>query len=336
MSLLRVAIVGAGLMGRWHAHAARRAGARVAAIVDADAGRASRLAAGYTGSLATGSLTAVLDRVDVVHICTPTPTHVPLAQQAIDAVRHVLVEKPFADSPGDTDRLLAHAQARSVLACPVHQFLFQRGVQQALDPRIGIGPLRHIDLMVCSAGADRGDDAARDRIAAEVLPHLVSLLVRLFPGCVARMPWTVVHPAPGEMRAITYAGAVTIGLMVSMGGRPTRNRMQLIGERGSVHADLFHGFAVVHRGRVSRVRKIAQPFVGGATEVLAAAGNIARRAWNREPAYPGLRRLCELFYAAVDGRKPPPIAAEETMEVARTCERLTQLARAAAHSTESR
>jgi predicted dehydrogenase len=43
MNPIRAAIVGAGLMGRWHAHAAQRAGGHLVGIVDIDESAAVRL-----------------------------------------------------------------------------------------------------------------------------------------------------------------------------------------------------------------------------------------------------------------------------------------------------
>ena len=53
-------VVGAGLMGRWHAHAIRRAGGVVAGVVDLDTGRANALAARFPGSRPFPRLEAAL------------------------------------------------------------------------------------------------------------------------------------------------------------------------------------------------------------------------------------------------------------------------------------
>ena len=322
---LRVAIVGAGLMGQWHADAAVKAGARVAAIVDVDAGRAAAVASKHGECRVVADLGQATGLADVIHICSPTDTHAGIARQALEAGRHVLVEKPLASTTGDTASLLALAEARRVLLCPVHQFLFQDGVRHALSQVAEIGPLAHVRFTMCSAGAQGRGPAEQDRIALEILPHPMSLLRRLVAASLAGAEWSVFHPASGEIRALGRVGQLTTSVLVSMAGRPTVNRMELIGARGTIEVDLFHGFAMLRDGQVSRARKIAGPFVHAAGETGAAAGNLVRRAWRRESAYPGLRQLFADFYQAIVTGGLPPILPSETIDVAKTCERLAQL-----------
>jgi predicted dehydrogenase len=322
VQLLRVAIVGAGLMGRWHAHAARHAGAQVAAIVDRDAARAKALAARYPGCRSGTRLDESLDAVDAVHVCTPTAAHGPLAREALNGGRHVLVEKPLATTAVETADLLGAAASNGVLLCPVHQFLFQDGVERALVRLLAIAPLRHVAITICSAGADAADSATRDAIAADILPHPLSLLGRVLPGTVCDLDWSVRHPAAGEVRALAQGDDVTASLVVSMSGRPTTNRMELVGGGGTIRVDLFHGFAVTLGGTVSRARKVAQPFTEAVVVTAAAAANLVTRAWRREPAYPGLRSLIERFYRAAATGDVCPITPREILDTARACDRL--------------
>jgi len=319
---VRVAIVGAGLMGRWHARAARHAGANVALVIDADAARASRLAGEHGARQSTNVDPASLfsgnvSDVDAVHICTPLETHGALARAAIERGVHVLSEKPFMATAAETAEILSHAESRGVIVCPVHQFLFQSGVRRVLGARQMIGPILHVDAIACSAGATGGRDDERDRVAADVLPHPLSLAAAVLDFRVAELAWTVQRPSPGELRATTVAGSATIALLVSMSGRPTTNMLRVIGAHGTAHADLFHGFAVVEHGRVSRAHKIAHPFALAGGVLGAASTNLARRVLSREPAYPGLRTLVAAFYAAVRGDAPPPISPAETLDVAK-------------------
>jgi predicted dehydrogenase len=327
----RAAIVGAGLMGSWHAEAAARAGARVAVVVDRDVARARALAARFRGCEPVTDVAAAIAAADVVHICTPIDTHAALAASALEARRHVFLEKPVAPTADETARLLALADARGVLLCPAHQFIFQHGVQMALRRLPEIGSLRHIDFTICSAGAAHGT-ASPDVVAGEVLPHPLSLLSRLVRAELATLDWSVHQPLPGELRALATIGSASVSVTVSMGGRPTVNRGTITGTAGTIELDLFHGYAVIARGDVSRARKMAAPFVRAASLGAAAAINITGRALKRQPAYPGLWELVDAFYAAARTGGPSPISAAETLDVARGCERLLQLRAAAVSS----
>jgi predicted dehydrogenase len=316
-------------MGRWHADAARRAGGQVVAVVDQDAGRAASLAARHPGARAETVREAALEsaRASVVHLCTPLGTHQALAETALDRGAHILIEKPFAEDAPSTAALLERARSRGVHAIPTHQFLFQRGVLEALDGVRDIGPLVHVELTAFSAGAGDRQGAERDRIAAEILPHPLSLLARLPLTGPASLAWHAEHPAPGELLATASAGGVAVSLLISLRARPTRNHLRLAGENGTIHVDLFHGFAVREAGGVSRARKIAQPFAAAGGTLLNAALNLTGRAARREVAYPGLRELVARFYGALEAGAPPPISPEETLEVAAARDVLIRLLR---------
>jgi predicted dehydrogenase len=328
---LSVVVVGAGLMGRWHADAAVRAGGRVTAVVDRDLARAEALAARYSHSMARNQLGAALAgcETSVVHLCTPSPTHESLAREAIEAGHHVLVEKPLAPTLAATRRLLDLAAARRVLLCPVHQFAFQRGTLRMFRMLPRLGAVRHVDLIICSAGAEGQPDAVRDEVAFDTLPHPFSLLVRLLGSQFAEISWTVAHAGAGELRLSGAAPGVTAGLVVSMSGRPTQNVVRVIADRGSVSSDLFHGFATFEKGTVSRARKVLRPLSTSSVDFVAAITNLGRRLLEREYAYPGLRELVRRLYVAVAENGANPISPADTLAVSAACDHVVASCRVA-------
>jgi predicted dehydrogenase len=331
VSATRAAIVGAGLMGRWHADAVRRVGGRVVAVVDLDPQRAAALSRGIGPMVrAVGDLRELLSQegVDVVHICTPVSSHESLASLAIEAGAHVLMEKPLTPDSGMTEQLYSLAQRHAVLLCPVHQFLFQDGVLEAQETLPTLGVVRHIELVACSAGAAGQGADTREAIALDILPHGIALAGRLLNQELARCEWIVNAGPPGEIRAMADVGEASVMLAVSMASRPTENSLTVRCDGGTIRADLFHGFARIERGAASRLDKLARPFASSAGLFTEAAVNLAKRAVLREPAYPGLRELVRRFYLATEDLGESPISVREAIDVGRVRDRIAE-ARAA-------
>lgn len=321
---VRTLVVGAGLMGRWHAFEAVRAGGRLVGVVDPESHRARRLADRHGGreTRTFTSLREALGEVeaDAVHVCSPGGTHVELVERALEAGANVLVEKPVAPTPEATASLVDRARDAGRILCPVFQFLFQRGVRQFLTAGRPVGTVRHVDFTALSAGAVGGDPGA---VAREILPHPLSLLGRMVGEGLDGLSWRAVEPVPGEVRILAYDGGITASILISMSGRPTRNYMRVSGDRGTARFNLYHGYSVVSpAGRPSRVRKASAPFLLAGSELLAAGWNLFLRAVRLQPAYPGLRELVEAFQGAVVGDGCAPISPDELLRVARIRRRI--------------
>lgn len=110
-----VGIVGAGGMARVHAEAWRRLGVKVAAFSRSGAGAVLR-----DGETEAQSLSELVSSVDLLDVCSPTPTHLDAAIAGIDAGIPVVCEKPLALTVADADQLVAVATSAGVPLFPAH------------------------------------------------------------------------------------------------------------------------------------------------------------------------------------------------------------------------
>src|SRR6266516_3938444 len=78
----------------------------------------------------TGDFDAMLadDALDAAVIATPVPTHYELAKRALEAGKHVLVEKPPAMRAAEMDELVSLAAERDLVLMPGHLLLYHPGV----------------------------------------------------------------------------------------------------------------------------------------------------------------------------------------------------------------
>ncbi len=105
-------------MGRYHAEKlARRADVRLAGIVDADAARASALAA-KLGCPAFSRHEDIYGKAEAAVVAVPTDKHHAVALDCLRQGLHLLVEKPIATTLAEADALIAEAEKRKlVLQC---------------------------------------------------------------------------------------------------------------------------------------------------------------------------------------------------------------------------
>ncbi len=110
MQNIRVALVGAGFMGRMHGQVyGALEGVDLVHVVDKDAVRAASVA-GPHGASTSAALDGLPD-VDVVDVCLPTDLHAEFAVRALGMGKHVVCEKPMAISLAEADRMKAAAEA---------------------------------------------------------------------------------------------------------------------------------------------------------------------------------------------------------------------------------
>lgn len=113
MGRIKTAVVGLR-MGLGHAQAYHRSErSELAYVVDLDEELAAKVA-GDLGCQYATDWTTILDKVDAVSLCTPHHLHAPQALQAIAAGKHVLVEKPLANSEEECLQVIRAAEEKDV------------------------------------------------------------------------------------------------------------------------------------------------------------------------------------------------------------------------------
>jgi 2-desacetyl-2-hydroxyethyl bacteriochlorophyllide A dehydrogenase len=128
---LRFALIGCGGMGARHADAIRRApNATLVAALDTNVVLARELAG---DGFYTSRLSELLARsdVDAVFIATPNHTHHVIGIEAAHAGKHVIVEKPMAQSLAAADQLLDACRKAGVALSVGYSFRYAAEVQAA-------------------------------------------------------------------------------------------------------------------------------------------------------------------------------------------------------------
>jgi len=143
---LKAAIAGTGFIGRIHARSARLAGAQLAGVAASSPESARAAAAALGADRAFDSAEEMVrDRgIDVVHICTPNHLHLPLAEAALAAGKHVICEKPLALDAAGAQRLVDAASDSGLHAGVPFVYRFYPTVREARERVAGgqTGPLR--------------------------------------------------------------------------------------------------------------------------------------------------------------------------------------------------
>ncbi|NBU97742.1 MAG: gfo/Idh/MocA family oxidoreductase [Spirochaetia bacterium] len=112
---INLGIIGVGHMGQYHVNVARQLSeARLIGIYDADPERGKVIAEKYETRFFPG-INDLLEEVDAVVIAAPTFLHHQISKEALQAGKHVLVEKPIAESVEQAKELVSLSQKNNLV-----------------------------------------------------------------------------------------------------------------------------------------------------------------------------------------------------------------------------
>jgi predicted dehydrogenase len=262
--VIRMAVIGAGFMGSTHARAyAAIDGAEVAAVYAPRPDRAAPLAE-ELGTTWTDNLAALLaDRsIDAVDICLPTGEHRGVAEAALDAGKHVFLEKPIALSLEDADALVARAETTDRVFAIAHVLRFwpeyveiARRVHagEIGTPRSGFASRRQ-PFPAWSALFARAD--LTGGAVVDMMIHDYDALNWIFGRPVAVIAKGVPNPRSGggvdQVQALVEyesgATALVDGGMTLPESYPFSSRLEVLGESGALEYHFRAGGRGVETG----------------------------------------------------------------------------------------
>jgi len=180
--VIRVAVVGYGYWGpNLVRNFAANDGAIVEIICDVSAKRLEAARKAWpSAALTTDYRDVIASGADLVALSVPAALHYPMAKEAIDAGKHVLVEKPMCRSVAECDDLIERAARRGVRIFVDHTFVFTPQVRRMAAEAAGgnLGTLLYYDSVRINLGLFSQDAS----VTWDLAPHDLSILDFILGG----------------------------------------------------------------------------------------------------------------------------------------------------------
>jgi predicted dehydrogenase len=183
MTQIGIAVVGAGYWGpNLIRNAQATPGFRVEYLCDLDEARARRVLGSYSTVRVSSTLDEVLadPAVQAVAVATPAGTHLDVVLAALEAGKHVLVEKPLASTHADGVKLVAAADERGLVLMLDHTYCYTPAVRRLRELVRGgeIGTLQYVDSVRINLGLVQPDVD----VLWDLAPHDLSILDSILPA----------------------------------------------------------------------------------------------------------------------------------------------------------
>lgn len=324
MSLLRVGLVG---FGYWGPNLARNFHAipacELTAISDTSPERLDKAGVQYRGARLYDNVEALLaSDVDAIALATPARSHYALALAALEAGKHILVEKPLAMTTQEAQVLVDLAAARGLVLVVGHVFLYNPAVHyiKALLDAGTLGDVYYLYSTRVNLGRVQSDINALWSIA----PHDISIYLHLL----GQMPLTVsargarcLHGAVEDVvfLILSFPNGVLAHTQVSWLDPSKVRHLTLVGsQKMVVYDDLAdEGKVKIYDKGVSR---FTDPQYGEYQYRLHAGDIVIPKLPLAEP----LRAECEDFVQAIQTGRRPVADALNGLQVVRVLEAAQQ------------
>ncbi|MBB4140045.1 Gfo/Idh/MocA family protein [Microbacterium invictum] len=183
---MKAVVVGAGYWGPNLARNFRSSGDwELAGICDLDLERARKVSDSVGGVPITPSLDEVLadPNVDAIAIATPARTHHPIVMAALDAGKHVMVEKPLADDQARGRQMVDRANEQGLVLMADHTYCYTPAVLKIreLIAEGALGDILFVDSVRINLGLIQPDVD----VFWDLAPHDLSIMDFVLPGGLA-------------------------------------------------------------------------------------------------------------------------------------------------------
>lgn len=248
-AVLRIGIAGAGYFGRFHAlKAAQSPREKLVGIFDPVIKNAQKVGK-EAGNAPSMSLDALLSACDALIIAAPAEEHYDLACKAIQAGRHVLIEKPMASNLKQADHLIELAKENKVVL-QVGHLLRYSAEQKVISERIQ-RPL-YIETMRIAPFKPRGIDVS---VILDLMIHDLDLVLAIVHSPIQQVD-ALGAAVASEFEDIanarvTFENGCVATIAASRISLKTERKMRIFSEEGYLSADFMEKQLVMigrHKG----------------------------------------------------------------------------------------
>jgi predicted dehydrogenase len=143
--------------------------------------------------------------IDAIAISTPVSTHFPLAMEALQAGKHVLVEKPMTTTSEDAVRLIDEADRRNLVLMVDHTFVYTGAVRKVRDliQKGSLGDIYYYDSTRINLGLFQQDVD----VIWDLAVHDLSIMEYILPESPIAVSATGLGHVTGASENIAYVTA---------------------------------------------------------------------------------------------------------------------------------
>ncbi len=329
--MVHVAVVGAGHWGPNLINNFQSSGrSSVSYVVDRDSDRLAAVAQRFPGVVTSRNFDDAANdaAVDAVVIATPTRTHFDLAKRALEAGKHVLVEKPLTDSLESSEALCELAQRVERILMVGHVFVYNPAARQVKHyiTTGELGRIYYISMVRTNLGPIRVDvDAAWDLAAHDI--SVASYWLDATPSSVSAIGGAWVNPgvADAVFATLRYPGDVLVNLHASWLNPRKARDITVVGDKKMLTFDDVNLAEPLRIYDKQVMDQRSQPvytdsFASFRMSVRDGDITVPRVPMMSEP----LRNECEHFLDCVIQGTPPLSGGKEGLAVVRALDAISQ------------
>jgi predicted dehydrogenase len=325
-STIQVCVVGAG---HWGPNLIRNfdnpPASRVRFVVDRDPARLAQVRSRFPHVETTESLARALgDReVDAVVVATPTSTHAAIVKAALEAGKHVLVEKPITKRSTDAAELIALAEKKKTVLMVGHVFIFNQAVQTVgkyIDAG-DLGRIYYVSMVRTNLGPIRLDVSA----SWDLMSHDISIVnywLKSQPVAASALGGNWINPGIEDavFATLRYPDNILVNVHASWLNPRKAREIMVAGDKRML---TFDDMDLLEPVRIYDKQVTDKTTTPGFIDTFASFRASVREGDITIPRVPGgepLKAECDHFLECVRDGKPPLVGGKEAIAVVKVLE----------------